>query len=180
MKTEHPQSLFFCLDVCGLSGGKRQGWRDLWVVGQDVTVGGFFRLYNLMRSSPHTFKASKFHQGNLTKINPDPEFPTFFFKSRISTQKKTQCNQLLTQNFNAELQPVSSVRWIFALNFWYENSKFKALNFCIFLPETSMHWTFALNFWWKSSVHWTFALNFWWKSSMQNFNALNFCIELLA
>jgi hypothetical protein len=64
-----------------------------------------------MRSSPHTFKVSRFHQGNLTKINPDPAFQT---KKHILISdfnaKKTQCNELLTQNFNAELQPGSSVR----------------------------------------------------------------------
>ena len=66
------------------------------------TVGGFFRLYNLMRSSPHTFKVSRFHQGNLTKINPDPAFQTKnIFWSRIEL-----------------------LRWTFA-------QKFNALNFCI-------------------------------------------------
>ena len=161
MKTEHPQSLFFCLDVCGLSGGKRQGWRDLWVVGQDVTVGGFFRLYNLTRSSPHTFKASKFHQGNLAKINPDPEFQTKnFFWSRISTQKRRS-----------------------AINFWPKTStqnftrKFSALNFCIEL----LVWKFKvqsidfLHFFARNFN----ALNFCIELLVKKFGALNFCIELL-
>ena len=161
MKTEHPQSLFFCLDVCGLSGGKRQGWRDLWVVGQDVTVGGFFRLYNLMRSSPHTFKASKFHQGNLAKINPDPEFQTFFFD--LGFQRKKDAVQ---STFDPKLQCRTSAR------------KFSALNFCIEL----LVWKFKvqsiefLHFFARNFN----ALNFCIELLVKKFGALNFCIELLA
>ena len=85
------------------------------MVGQDVTVGGFFRLYNLMRSSPHTFKASKFHQGNLAKINPDPEFQTFFFLISDFNAKK----DAVQSTFDPKLQCRTSAR------------KFSALNFCI-------------------------------------------------
>ena len=160
------------------------------------TVGGFFRLYNLMRSSPHTFKASRFHQGNLTKINPDPAFQTKnIFWSRISTPKnamqwtcdpKLQCRtsarKFSALNFCIELLVKKFSALNFALNFWYKSSlqNFNALNFCIELLakkvqcKTSMHWTFALNFCPKVQcielLRWTFA---------QKFNALNFCIELL-
>ena len=79
------------------------------------TVGGFFRLYNLMRSSPHTFKVSRFHQGNLTKINPDPAFQTKnIFWSRISTPKNA-----MQWTCDPKLQCRTSAR------------KFSALNFCI-------------------------------------------------
>ena len=161
------------------------------------TVGGFFRLYNLMRSSPHTFKASRFHQGNLTKINPDPAFQTKnIFWSRISTQKnamqwtfdpKLQCRtsarKFSALNFCIELLVKKFSALNFALNFWYKKSSlqnFNALNFCIELLAKKfnaklqcielLHWTFGIKVQCIELLHWTFA---------QKFNALNFCVELL-